>query len=121
GPPRGLGGAGLLRPTRPGLPRMSKKPKPRPAPRRPAPAPLPTTTLWVSSQALDRQMLDYTAAEDRLWDGRLIAWDILGSLGHIEGLRASKLLTQGEYLRLRAGLRLALREVDAGRLTVSPE
>lgn len=100
---------------------MSQKPKPRPAPRRPAPTPLPTTTLWVSSQALDRQMLDYTAAEDRLWDGRLLAWDILGSLGHIEGLRASKLLTQGEFLRLRAGLRLALREVDAGRLTVSPE
>ena len=39
-------------------------------------------------------MLDYTAADDRLWDARLLAWDILGSLGHIEGLRASRLLTQ---------------------------
>ena len=63
------------------------------------------TTLWVSGPSLDRQMLDYTATEDRLWDARLLAWDILGSLGHIEGLRASRLLTQGEYQRLRAGLR----------------
>jgi argininosuccinate lyase len=66
-------------------------------------------------------MLDYTAAEDRLWDGRLIAWDILGSLGHIEGLKASRLLTPGEYQRLRAGLRMALRAVDEGRLQVTPE
>jgi argininosuccinate lyase len=65
-------------------------------------------------------MLDYTAAEDRLWDARLLAWDILGSLGHIEGLRASRLLTQGEYQRLRAGLRAALQEVDEGRLVVTP-
>ncbi|MBK8003947.1 MAG: hypothetical protein IPK12_08365 [Gemmatimonadetes bacterium] len=78
-------------------------------------------TLWSAGHALDREMLDYTAAEDRLWDARLIAWDILGSLGHIEGLRASKLLTPNEYTRLRAGLRQALREVDEGRLAVTPE
>ncbi|HTS88150.1 MAG TPA: lyase family protein [Gemmatimonadales bacterium] len=71
--------------------------------------------------SLDRQMLDYTAAEDRLWDGRLLAWDILGSLGHVEGLRASGLLSQSEYVRLRAGLRMALREVDDGRLALGPE
>ena len=82
----------------------------------PAPA-----TLWVSSHALDRQMLDYTAAEDRLWDARLLAWDIMGSLGHIEGLRASKLLRVGEYQKLRSGLRQALREVDEGRLGLGPE
>ena len=83
-------------------------------------APVPTT-LWVSGSSLDRQMLDYTAAEDRLWDARLLAWDILGSLGHIEGLRASRLLTQSDYQRLRAGLRQALREVDEGKLVVTPE
>jgi argininosuccinate lyase len=82
---------------------------------------LPPTTLWTAGGTLDRQMLDYTAAEDRLWDGRLIAWDILGSLGHVEGLRASKLLAQSEYQRLRAGLRMALLEVDEGRLQVTPE
>ena len=93
-----------------------------PRSRRPPVAPVSMVkTLWAAGPALDRQMLDYTAVEDRLWDGRLIAWDIVGSLGHVEGLRASKLLNQTEYQRLRAGLRQALREVEAGRLSVGPE
>lgn len=83
--------------------------------------PTPPATLWSPSSALDRGMLDYTAAEDRLWDARLIAWDVLGSLGHVEGLKASGLLTAKEYTRLRDGLRAALRAVDAGALVVGPE
>ena len=35
-------------------------------------------------------MFDYTAGDDRPWDARLLRWDVLGSLGHIEGLRASR-------------------------------
>jgi argininosuccinate lyase len=102
---------------------MSRHPPPRP-PANPsdgssaAPAP---ATLWVAGNSLDRQMLDYTAAEDRLWDGRLMAWDILGSLGHIEGLLASRLLSQGEHQHLRAGLRQALREVEEGRLRLTAD
>ncbi len=91
------------------------------APERRSGATAAPKTHWSTGPSQDRQMLDYTAAEDRLWDARLIAWDILGSLGHIEGLRASKLLTPNEYTRLRAGLRQALREVDEGRLAVTPE
>ena len=53
-------------------------------------------------------MLAYTAGDDRPWDARLLRWDVLGSLGHIEGLRASGLLTPREHARLRAGLRAAL-------------
>jgi argininosuccinate lyase len=94
-------------------------------PRRSGPASRPLAdlpaTLWVAGGSLDHRMLDYTAAEDRLWDARLLAWDILGSLGHIEGLRASRLLRTGEYQRLRAGLRQALREVEDGRLVVGPD
>lgn len=89
--------------------------------RKPKPAEAAPTTLWTSSAALDRGMLDYTAAEDRLWDARLLAWDILGSLGHVEGLRASKLLTPREYTQLRDGLRAAHRAVDAGDLILGPD
>src|SRR4029078_273638 len=70
----------------------------------------PPTTLWIPSASLDRQLLDYTAIEDRLWDARLLAWDIFGSLGHVESLRASKLLSPAEYRRIRTGLRAALAE-----------
>jgi argininosuccinate lyase len=78
------------------------------------------TTLWSPGTTLDAAMFAYTAGDDRPWDVRLLRWDVLGSLGHIEGLRASRLLTPAEHARLRAGLRAALGEVDAGRLRVSP-
>ena len=52
------------------------------------------TTLWGSgARRLDRRLLEHTAADDRAWDARLLRWDVLGSLGHIEGLRASGLLS----------------------------
>ncbi len=97
---------------------MSRRVKQPVKPVAPSGAP---ATLWTAGASIDRGMLDYTAAEDRLWDSRLIAWDVLGSLGHVEGLRASKLLTATEHTRLRDGLRAALRAVDSGDLVVGPE
>lgn len=76
-------------------------------------------TLWSPTAAPDAAMLAYTAGDDRPWDARLLRWDVLGSLGHLEGLRASGLLSRAEYLRLRGGLRAALAEVDAGRFRVA--
>ena len=74
-----------------------------------------TSTLW-SPADLDGSVLEYTAGEDRIWDARLLGWDVLGSLGHIEGLRASRLITEPEYLRLRKGLRDLLSSVSQSRL-----
>jgi argininosuccinate lyase len=74
------------------------------------------TTLWSSAAPADTRVLGLTAAEDRPWDARLLRWDILGSLGHVEGLRAARLLAAADYTRLRRGLREALRAADAGRL-----
>jgi len=73
-------------------------------------------TLWGSGSGLDRRLLEHSAGDDRAWDARLLRWDVLGSLGHIEGLRASGLLAAREHARLRAELRRALAAVDAGRL-----
>lgn len=75
-------------------------------------------TLWSPSDDPDRLMLDYTVGEDRFWDRRLLPWDVYGSLGHAEGLRASGLLTAGAHGKLRAALRRALREVEDGVLVV---
>ncbi len=73
-------------------------------------------TLWGSGRGLDRKLLEQTAGDDRLWDLRLLRWDVLGSLGHIEGLRGSGLLGIREHARLRQGLRGALAAVERGRL-----
>ena len=75
-------------------------------------------TLWGTGKGLDRRLLDHTAGEDRPWDARLLRWDVLGSLGHIEGLRAAGLLGVREHARLRQELRRALAAVDAGRLVL---
>lgn len=72
-------------------------------------------TLWSPSD-LDERVLDYTAGEDRVWDARLLGWDVIGSLGHIEGLRASRLITAAEYAELRGGLRELLESVTRGGL-----
>ena len=78
-------------------------------------------TLWSQSGAADPLMLAYTVGEDREWDRELLRWDVLGSLGHIDGLRASKLLTVTDHRRLRVGLRKALAAVDRGRLVIGRE
>ena len=78
-------------------------------------------TLWAAEARLDRRMLEYTVGDDRVWDARLLRWDVLGSLGHIEGLRASGLLTARDYARLRRGLRAALNAVGRSRLRIGAE
>src|SRR5262249_41855152 len=45
---------------------------------------------------------------------------VLGSLGHVAGLRAARLLSPTEYARLRRELRAALRAVDQKTLRFAP-
>ena len=75
-------------------------------------------TLWQPKSRPDAAMLSYSIGDDPHWDARLLRWDVLGSLGHIEGLRAAKLISGREHMRLRAGLRAALRAVDDGTLRI---
>ena len=79
------------------------------------------STLWSPAADLDAAMLAYTVGDDREWDRHLLPWDVLGSLGHIEGLRASGLITRADHLKLRTALRAGFRAVRAGRLTIGPE
>lgn len=78
-------------------------------------------TLWSPAGGVDAQMLAFTVGNDREVDTHLLSWDILGSLGHIEGLREAELLTAAEHRRLRAGLRAALRAADGGTLRIGAE
>ena len=78
-------------------------------------------TLWSQSTAPDALMLSYTVGDDPFWDARLLRWDVLGSLGHIEGLKASGLLSGRDHAALRNGLRAALKAVDAGKLVIGAE
>ncbi len=76
-----------------------------------------TTTLW-SSASPDQRLFEYTTGDDRIWDARLLAWDVVGSLGHIEGLRSARLITPAEYARIRQGLREVFAATSRGALTL---
>ena len=76
----------------------------------------PFSTLW--GDGMDPDVAAYTAGDDRAWDARLLRWDVLGTLGHVEGLRAAGWLTGHEHARLRAELRRALRDADTGRFRI---
>ncbi len=76
------------------------------------------STLWSPTGRPDATMLAYTVGDDRRWDARLLVWDVLGSLGHVAGLRAAGLLSAADYRRLRAGLRAGLAAARRGRLRI---
>jgi argininosuccinate lyase len=78
-------------------------------------------TLWLADAAPDAQMLAYTVADDREVDAHLLEWDVYGSLGHLEGLRRSRLVKPKEYAALRRGLLQALDAVAAGALRIGTE
>lgn len=78
-------------------------------------------TLWSPAAPVDAKVLDYTIGDDRETDRVLLRWDIVGSLGHVEGLIASGLLSNRDGQRIRAGLRAAWRAVRQGALVIGPE
>src|SRR5512146_413449 len=105
---RGQRRAGVLRAAGAGVPDVKRR-----ATRR-------SRTLWSQPGDgwADALMLAYTVGDDRHWDARLLAWDVLGSLGHVEGLRRSGLISASDYRVLRAGLRAGLRAARRGTLRI---
>jgi len=76
----------------------------------------PMETLWGTDAPLDEAIAEFTTAEDRPWDRRLLEWDVIGSLGHVEGLRSADLLDPGDAAGLTEGLRAALAAAREGTL-----
>jgi argininosuccinate lyase len=78
-------------------------------------------TLWGGAGSLDRILDSYTVGEDRSWDQRLVRWDILGTIAHVEGLAEAGLLGKRERARLNAALRSALKLADAGEFEIGAD
>ncbi len=75
-------------------------------------------TLWGGGRSLDSALDAYTVGEDRSRAQRLVRWDILGTIAHVEGLAEASLVSPREKTRLVAELRRALRAADAGRFEI---
>jgi argininosuccinate lyase len=65
-------------------------------------------------------LFDYTAGSDHPWDAPLLWWDVIGSLGHVAGLKASGLLTRTQHRALATALRQVLVSIERGRFTLGP-
>ena len=86
------------------------------SPARDAPA-----TLWSPAVTPDPAMLEFTAGEDREHDRHLLVWDVIGSLGHVEGLAAADLLAPADRVAIRAALLEVRAAIERGELTLGPE
>ena len=78
-------------------------------------------TLWSGGEHLSALAQAYTVGDDRVWDARLLEWDIAGTLGHLVGLERAGIVTARESARLRSALRRLLADARRGTLAVTPE
>jgi argininosuccinate lyase len=60
--------------------------------------------LWDKGAPLDAQVLSYTAGEDHALDDRLVAYDVRASIAHAAMLRTQRLLADGDFAAIEAGL-----------------
>jgi argininosuccinate lyase len=75
-------------------------------------------TLWSSAAGPDPRMLAYTVGDDRVADARLLTWDVIGSLGHLEALAGGGIISARERGRMRRALRAALEAANSGALRI---
>ena len=68
---------------------------------------------------LDARILRYTAGEDHVLDARLVHYDVLGSIAHVEMLAASGLISDDDCAAICAGLGKLDTEFAAGKWTIT--
>jgi argininosuccinate lyase len=78
-------------------------------------------TLWSGGERLSEHARAYTVGDDRVWDARLLVWDVLGTLGHLAALEGGGLVSRREAARLRAALRRLAAEAESGRLAIAAD
>ncbi len=60
--------------------------------------------LWDKGLPLDQRVLRYTAGEDHILDGRLVPYDVRGSIAHAEMLAATGLISSEDCTDICIGL-----------------
>jgi argininosuccinate lyase len=76
--------------------------------------------IWDRGEAVDLDMLAFTAGDDWRHDARLVEHDLQGSIAHADGLRRAGLLEAADHAAIRAGLEQLLRGFRDGAWTLEP-
>lgn len=77
--------------------------------------------LWDRGEMLDRQVLEYTAAEDHRLDERLVRYDVEASLAHAAWLNAHGFLSERDHKDLAAALVELLEAHERGEWRIALE
>jgi len=70
--------------------------------------------LWQKDKASLKQVEEFTVGNDREMDLYLAAFDVLGSLAHVQMLQTIGLITKNELPRLQSELKKIYNEIEAG-------
>src|SRR5882672_8598262 len=70
--------------------------------------------LWQNNISTDKEVERFTVGKDREMDMYLAAFDVLGSLAHIEMLEFVELLTKDELKQLQAELKNVYSQIKKG-------
>lgn len=77
--------------------------------------------LWQKDKASLKEVEIFTVGKDREMDMYLAAYDVLGSLAHIEMLESVGLLTKDELLQLQKELKNVFRQIKKGEFILQDD
>lgn len=77
--------------------------------------------LWQKDKASLKEVETFTVGRDREMDMYLAAFDVIGSLAHIQMLQSIGLLTKNELPRLQTELKNIYSEIEAGGFTLQDD
>ena len=74
--------------------------------------------IWQKNIEVNKGIETFTVGKDRELDLQMAAFDVLGSLAHVEMLASINLLTADELAEVQAALKVIYKEIEEGKFTI---
>ena len=74
--------------------------------------------IWQKNIEVNKGIETFTVGKDRELDLQMAAFDVLGSLAHVEMLASINLLTPDELAEVQAALKVIYKEIEDGKFTI---
>jgi len=74
--------------------------------------------IWQKNIEVNKSIETFTVGKDRELDLQMAAFDVLGSLAHVEMLATINLLTADELAEVQTALKVIYKEIEDGKFTI---
>ena len=74
--------------------------------------------IWQKNIDVNKSIETFTVGQDRILDLQMAAFDVLGSLAHVEMLESIGLLSRDELERIQVELKNIYAEIEAGKFVI---